>query len=443
MKKSLTQLLEKYRELAAFFMVGLVVTATNWITYSVLVTVLDLGIHISNIISWFVAVIVAFFLNKTLVFRSKDWSFHGALSEGILFFGSRILSGVVEIGLVPILMALGITWDVLGVKGFAAKFFAGAVATVMSYFLSKYGVFKKAPAQADSSEHVHIEYHADDYGLFPAQSELILDCHRNGVLNAVSVMTNSPYLAACMEQLRPCQQNISLAVHLNFMEGKCLSPKEDVPLLTDAAGNFNTSFGKLLLRSYLPGRRALRAQLRQEIRAQILALAPYMPAGAAWRLDGHAHYHMVPVVFDSMMDVIREEGLDVSYIRIPREYPSIYLKNRRALSGFRPINLVKVLILNILAVRNCRKYRSFSAHWEHRLFLGVFFSGRMTEENVRAVLPEATRKAKKAGQGLELLAHPGGVYRTEDIAQLTNQDDVSFLTSDFRKREAAMFQSIC
>lgn len=39
---------------------------------------------------------------------------------------------------------------------------------------------------------VDIEYHADDYGLCPAQSREILDCYTDGRLNAVSIMPNSP-----------------------------------------------------------------------------------------------------------------------------------------------------------------------------------------------------------------------------------------------------------
>ena len=57
--------------------------------------------------------------------------------------GSRLLSGAVEIGLVPVLMGLGVTQSVLGIPGFAAKFLAECVALVLSYFLSKYAVFRK------------------------------------------------------------------------------------------------------------------------------------------------------------------------------------------------------------------------------------------------------------------------------------------------------------
>lgn len=247
-----------------------------------------------------------------------------------------------------------------------------------------------------------IEYHADDYGLFPAQSRRILDCADHGVLNAVSVMTNGPHLAACMETFRPYQDRLAAAVHLNFMEGRAFCPG----LLTDGAGNFHTSFGALLLHSFLPDRGRYRAALREEIRAQIRALLPYLEEGRGLRIDGHAHYHMLPVVFDALADVIREEGLTVSYIRVPSDPIRLYLKHWGKLEGFRPINLVKVLILDLLAWRNRRKYRELFSRLERRVFLGVLFSGNMCFQNVSAVLPEAEALAARRGWGVEVLAIP-------------------------------------
>jgi hypothetical protein len=149
---------------------------------------------------------------------------------------------------------------------------------------------------------------------------------------------------------------------------------------------------------------------------------------------------MIPVVFDAMMDVIREEKLDVSYIRIPREYLSLYFRHRECLRDFSPINLVKVGILNILALRNGWKHRALLSKMEKKLFMGVFLSGCMYYENISPVLPDARALALRKQWGLEILAHPGGVYEAEDIRTLTNQDDIRFLTSEQRRREAGLFR---
>ena len=285
-----------------------------------------------------------------------------------------------------------------------------------------------------------IEYHADDYGLFLTQSQRILDCHQNGCLNGISIIANSPCLEQTMDLLRPFLKDIAIAVHLNLIEGKSLADKKNVGLLTDDQGVFKASFVNLLLRSFLPGRRVLRRQLKEEFRLQILAVKRYLEPGQALRLDGHAHYHMVPVAFDAMMDVIREENLDVSYIRIPREYPSLYLRHKECLQDFAPINLVKVAILNLLAVRNRWKYRDYLDKMERMIFMGVFLSGSMYLENVAPLMQDACALAKRLGCGLEVQAHPGGVYEQEDICRLTHPDDVRFLTSDQRRKEAGFFQ---
>lgn len=291
-------------------------------------------------------------------------------------------------------------------------------------------------------ESVNIEFHADDYGLFPAQSQEIIDCYQNGQLDAVSVIPNSPYLRECMEMLRPYQEKIKMAVHLNFIEGYSICNPSEVPLLTDEKGRFNISFGKFLLAYLLPGRKRYVYQICQEIRAQIYAVMPYLKSGDSLRIDGHAHYHMLPVVFDSLIQVLEEEKLSVAYIRIPSEKLSIYLRAWWALEGIKPVNFIKVMILNLLAVRNKKKHKKYLEHMEDKLFLGVALSGNMSQKNVSAVLPNAVHKAAKKRHGIEVLAHPGGVYVSADISQLTHPGDIKFLTSDLRKMEKKMLYTI-
>lgn len=286
---------------------------------------------------------------------------------------------------------------------------------------------------------VNIEFHADDYALFPTQSHRILDCRRNGNLSGISVMPNSPHLRECFSDLYPFLGDVAVTVHLNLIEGKSLSDPAGTSSLTDPEGRLNCSFGRLLLRSFLPGRSALRQQLAQEFRAQIRAVQACLPEGVPLRLDGHAHYHMIPVAFDAIMDVVRQDDLKVSYIRIPREYLRLYLPHSRQLRDFSPINLVKVLALNLLSARAWMKYGSFLRNLEQKIFLGVCLSGRMYYENVSVLMPDAVKLAAAKGKNLEILAHPGGVFEQEDILQITSPDDREFLTNDLRNREKSMF----
>lgn len=283
---------------------------------------------------------------------------------------------------------------------------------------------------------VTIECHADDYGLFPVQSHRILDCRRNGNLNGVSIFGNSPHLQECVSDLYPFLDDVAVTVHLNLIEGQSLC---NVPLLTDSEGNLNCSFVRLLLQSFLPGRNALRLQLKQELEAQIRSVQDALPQGIPLRLDGHAHYHMIPVVFDAMMDVIREQQLPVTYIRIPREYVRLYIRHFRKLRDFSPINLIKVLVLNSLTLLARMKHGAYLKTLEQKLFLGVCLSGRMYYENAAQLLPDARKLAARKGMDLEILGHPGGVYEPGDIARITSREDAEFLTSPLRKQEKSLF----
>ena len=312
------------------------------------------------------------------------------------------------------------------------------------------------------------EFHADDYGLFPEQSKRILRCITEGACNGISIMPNSPYLSECMEMLArsgvstgaadsgqsdliPGQQvseqpapgqseerRVRVTVHLNLVEGQALSAPDHVSLLTDGEGIFRIGFGKLFLRSYLPGRAKLRAQICEEFRAQIRRCLPYMPADDV-RLDSHTHTHMAPVVFDAMMDAAAAENLQIANIRIPAEIPSVYRKHSKELTDQAFINRIKVFILNFCARRNLSKYKdtAFAPCLRNpAVFAGVMCSGRMNPANISAIHADLEKEAASRGTELELLFHPGAVYEPEDIAQITLEGDREFLTDRRRDEEA-------
>lgn len=285
------------------------------------------------------------------------------------------------------------------------------------------------------------EFHADDYGLFPAQSRRILQCFYNGALNGTSLMPNSRCLAECLDMLPA--KGIALTVHLNLMEGRSVAPKEELPLLVDAEGVFKVSFAALLF-CRLTGRyREYFRELKRELSAQIHVLLPlFEQRGETLRLDGHAHWHMLPVVFDALMAVIAEEKLPVSYIRIPREPVGLLLRRLPRLLPFHPINIVKSLLLYLLAGRNLRRHKAALSGLERKLFLGVLFSGRFDYDKISLLLPELEAEGARRGWGVELLTHPGAVYEEEDIRELTNRCDLTFLTSPDRMLEAQALQRL-
>lgn len=141
--QKLNALLARHREIAVYVAAGVLTTVVNYVVYSVLTVFCGLGITRSNMIAWAASVLAAFLTNKAFVFQKKGWAPRTVLREGTLFVGSRLLSGAAAISLVPVLMWLGVTQRIFGIPGFAAKFLAETIALVLSYFLSKYVVFRR------------------------------------------------------------------------------------------------------------------------------------------------------------------------------------------------------------------------------------------------------------------------------------------------------------
>ena len=306
-------------------------------------------------------------------------------------------------------------------------------------------------------------FHNDDYGFFVEESKRIIRCITDGVVNSVSVMGNSKCLPECIKMVKDSNPNLSVnaasdeinpnrstkdeiggqvlvAVHLNIVDGIALSEPSDVGMLTDLNGVFVPNFGKMLIMSYIPVVRGkLKRELKREISKQIANVMQYMKDDTVLdsteevvRLDSHLHYHQLPVMFDALMEVIKEEDLKVSYIRMPREKTSLY---RKAHQKIKPINMVKAIVLNVLCFRNSVKYRKELSSYEKRLFLGVCQSGNMTYDVVSSLWPFAKKWADKHGCGIEILNHPGGVKEAEDLKKVTFQGDYKAFTSPLRDEE--------
>ena len=52
-----------------------------------------------------------------------------------------------------------------------------------------------------------IWFHADDFGVTAQQAQKILACHREGVLNSISILPNTPSLGEALEILEQANPN--------------------------------------------------------------------------------------------------------------------------------------------------------------------------------------------------------------------------------------------
>lgn len=282
-----------------------------------------------------------------------------------------------------------------------------------------------------------IIFHADDFGANQEVSEHILDCYREGALHSLSVLPNGRDLDQCMQMLMPHQDKIKVSIHFNLAEGHCLAEPSQVRLLVDERGMFHISFFKVLLWSFTGKRKELRREIELEMSAQLARMLPYVKSV---RVDSHQHYHMIPVVLQSILKAVKESGREIEFIRVPAEPLSPFLKHPELWPTFRPINLVKNLVLNVLNLmdrRILKPYRGKTA-----VFFGILLSGGMDLHRVRRLLPDFQKIADRKNLPLEILCHPGGVQSPESLMDTGNIDCVRFYTSEGRKREKEMLMNI-
>lgn len=140
----------KHKEIANYLIFGVATTLVNWITYSVLVKGFAMNEAVGNAIAVVVAVLFAFITNKIWVFDSKQKDFSSLAKEALSFFGSRAVTGVIEIIGVPALQSAGLNQSIFGIKGMWAKIIISVVIIILNYIFSKFIVFRKAKPVAEA-----------------------------------------------------------------------------------------------------------------------------------------------------------------------------------------------------------------------------------------------------------------------------------------------------
>lgn len=289
-----------------------------------------------------------------------------------------------------------------------------------------------------------IDIHADDFGESVQASRDILQCIRAGKLDSISVLSNMSCFKECVALYREVQPTFpkapAISVHMNFMEGSCLSDPSEVSDLVDQTGHFSISWGKLFLGSYLPGRKKLKKQLKTEMKAQIEAVRDAFPEMEKLRIDSHQHTHMIPVVSDALFETLRENNWQVAYIRNAKEPIGPFLKEFSLYKTYRPVNFVKNMILNYCSC--FLEGRLKKEHLEPMYLWGLVMSGHMDEVRVTKLLPAMKRRAEKKGRTLEILFHPGQVQREEITEEFSQQEAIAFHVSEDRHVEKAAVMNL-
>jgi chitin disaccharide deacetylase len=161
---------------------------------------------------------------------------------------------------------------------------------------------------------------ADDVGLHRGMTLGAIEAHRNGIVQACSVVACGRELEHAAGLLRD-EPRLSVGVHLTLVEDKPLSPPDSIPSLV-IRDTFPPTWKSVALR-YSVGR-IKPADVEREFRAQIERV---VGAGLEPRhLNGHQHLHLLPAIFEVVLRLAREYG--IRFVRTVQEPPSHRLSGR-------------------------------------------------------------------------------------------------------------------
>ncbi len=145
------QFYKKHRESILYLFFGMLSMIINITVFALFHHLLGDKLYlVTNLVAWLAAVIFAFFTNKYLVFASKATDKKTLLSESGKFLLARVLSLLMEEGMLWCMLDL-LNMSDLSIKfittidgEFIAKTITTLAVVVANYFFSKFVIFKKA-----------------------------------------------------------------------------------------------------------------------------------------------------------------------------------------------------------------------------------------------------------------------------------------------------------
>ena len=217
-----------------------------------------------------------------------------------------------------------------------------------------------------------VTFSADDFGLTESVNEGIEKAHREGILQAASLMVAAPAAADAVRRAR-ANPSLRVGLHLVVIEGPSALPHAEIPDLVDAASQFPSSQFRLGFAYFFRPR--VRRQLRAEIRAQFAAFA-----ATGLTLDhanAHKHMHLHPTVGAMLLRAGADHGL--RRIRVPAEPPDVMARCGTAAT------LGATLLYRWTGILR-RQARAADVACNDHCF-GLAWSGHMTADRIRRLLP--------------------------------------------------------
>lgn len=128
---------DEYKHIIMYLFFGALTTVINLFVYSLCYYLLEISNNLSNITAWLISVLFAYVSNKLFVFSNGYLGLKETLKEVLLFFTSRIATGVIEF----VIMYMAV--DILGFPAWKIKIISNIIVITVNYLCSKFYIFVK------------------------------------------------------------------------------------------------------------------------------------------------------------------------------------------------------------------------------------------------------------------------------------------------------------
>lgn len=283
-----------------------------------------------------------------------------------------------------------------------------------------------------------IDIHADDYGYSINTSKDILECVKTGNLDSFSIICNMPHFEECMELLYKEIPNLpylpKMSIHINLVEG--VFEDNTLPM----------TWPKLFLSSYGFNRSKMKEIYTKEITSQIEKTWPCIKKCIKIakenkikckqkyiRIDSHMHTHLIPVVWEGLIESIANNKYKVEYIRNPKEPIMPFIKVRELWPTYNVANIIKNRLLMFYS-NKVDKY--CDNHDIDKMYMcGLMMSGHMDYDRINKLFPLLKKDSENNNRCLELLFHPGLALKKEHNKYMNKGNYETFNSSKNRHIE--------
>lgn len=281
-----------------------------------------------------------------------------------------------------------------------------------------------------------INIHADDFGTSDEITDGIIDSINDGLVNSISIITTTESYINSMNKLKNVNDDVRLNLHINLIEGYPCTPKSEIPDIVNQSGEFKYTFLALWIKYLTSSRKEkekITNQIRTEIECQINKYRDHITDEVPLRIDSHMHFHMIPFIFDILLEL--SNRYNIKFIRIPYE---LRYYNSATNKNYISSNIIKNVLLNSLARFKSEKLKE-SNIGRNDYFIGVLATGNITLPDLNSALKAISTKGNP--KSVDILFHPGGIKDVKSITWTNKKMFLDYYTSINRKQERHLLKN--